>query len=268
MKPLSEYIDLESVRSAMNGFKGRQPFDYCVVSHFFRDDIAWALSGEFPPYDSEKWFVYRNAIENKKALNDWHAFPPLTYQVLKALNSIEFVACLESVVDMPLFADDGLHGGGWHIHGPGGNLNPHLDYSIHPKLGLQRKLNIIVYLSPDLDREEYGGHLGLYANNGAENQAGDLAVEIAPRFNQAVIFDTTQNSWHGMSRVLTQPDGIYRRSLAVYYLTSATEQTNRRSRALFSPRDNQKGDQSVLELIKNRASESNHASAYVVDGDS
>jgi len=32
------------------------------------------------------------------------------------------------------------------MHAAGGNLNPHLDYSIHPKMGLQRKLNVIIYL--------------------------------------------------------------------------------------------------------------------------
>ena len=32
------------------------------------------------------------------------------------------------------------------MHGTGGNLNVHKDYSVHPKLGLRRKLNLI-YIS-------------------------------------------------------------------------------------------------------------------------
>jgi hypothetical protein len=54
---------------------------------------------------------------------------------------------LSKKLDLFLYPDPGLHGGGWHMHGAGGNLNPHLDYSIHPKSGLMRKLNIIIYLS-------------------------------------------------------------------------------------------------------------------------
>ena len=50
----------------------------------------------------------------------------------------------------------GLNGGGWHIHANGGKLNPHLDYSMYPKLPYQRKLNIIVYLQPNWE-ESWGG---------------------------------------------------------------------------------------------------------------
>ena len=49
-------------------------------------------------------------------------------------------------IGIKLFIDPGLHGGGWHIHSNKGNLNPHLDYSIHPKMDIQRRLNLIVYL--------------------------------------------------------------------------------------------------------------------------
>ena len=41
--------------------------------------------------------------------------------------------------------DIGLNGGGWHTHKRGGKLNTHLDYSLHTKLKLERKLNIINY---------------------------------------------------------------------------------------------------------------------------
>lgn len=115
------------------------------------------------------------------------------------------------------------------MHGAGGSLNPHLDYSIHPKLPLQRKLNLIVYLSQDL-KETHGGHFGLWTG---ENSPDTLVKEIAPKFNRAIIFDTTQNSWHGLSRECVAPDGIYRKSIAIYYLTDLPEHADTRSRALF-----------------------------------
>ncbi|WP_260469461.1 2OG-Fe(II) oxygenase [Pandoraea apista] len=147
------------------------------------------------------------------------------------------------------------------MHAAGGNLNPHLDYSIHPKLGLQRKLNIIIYLSEEM-REDYGGHLGLWKHDNNKNQPGPLMKEIAPKFNRAVLFDTTQNSWHGMSRQLVQPDNIYRKSLAVYYLCEPVGDVDQRGRALFAPREDQIGDEEVDRIIELRSQVSQSANVY------
>jgi hypothetical protein len=168
---------------------------------------------------------------------------------------------LSSKVGTHLYPDPGLHGGGWHIHGAGGNLNPHLDYSIHPKLKLQRKLNIIVYLSSGM-RPDHGGHLGLWKHDPETFSPGDLVQEYEPAFNTAVIFDTTRNSWHGMSRPLQVPPGVYRKSIAVYYLCDPEAEAPSRERALFAPRESQKGDPEVAELIRRRADPKEHSSVY------
>jgi Rps23 Pro-64 3,4-dihydroxylase Tpa1-like proline 4-hydroxylase len=254
-------INQKAVASAFSGFKKGQPFHHCVVDDFVSPETAAGLEGEFLSYDSPKWFVYKNMIEDKKALNDWNVFPGLTYQYFCFLNSAEFVGLLSEFIGSRLYADPGLHGGGWHIHGPGGNLNPHLDYSLHPKLGLQRKLNIILYVSSAL-KPEHGGHLGLWEHDTGTKRPGKLAREIAPAFNRAVIFDTTQNSWHGMSSKLTQPEGIYRKSLAIYYLCDPPKDTDPRGRALFAPREEQKGDAAVEELIKARSGVASSEKVY------
>lgn len=150
------------------------------------------------------------------------------------------------------------------MHGPGGNLNPHFDYSIHPKVGLQRKVNVIIYLSSAL-KEEHGGHLGLWSHDAANDAPGDLIKVIQPKFNRAVIFDTTQNSWHGMCCPLTQPEGIFRKSLAVYYLTDPAAGVDRRQRALFAAREEQRGDKSIEELILRRADINSSSSVYRTD---
>lgn len=254
-------INAASVLSALSDFRNQTPFHHCVIDDFFELDVAKKLESEFLPYDDSKWFFYNNPIENKKALNDWNAFPSNTYKALTYLNSRKFVSLLEAAVGVPLFADEGLHGGGWHMHAAGGNLNPHLDYSIHPKLGLQRKLNIIIYLSEDM-REEYGGHLGLWTHDTESNRPGKLVKEVAPKFNRAVLFDTTQDSWHGMSRKLEQPDSIFRKSMAVYYLCEPIGQVDPRGRALFAPREDQIGDKEVDRIIELRSQVTQSANVY------
>jgi hypothetical protein len=76
------------------------------------------------------------------------------------------------------------------------------------------------------------------------------------------MFDTTQNSWHGISRKLIVPDGVFRKSLAIYYLTEPPFGTDPREKALFAPRDEQKGDKDIENLIKLRADKSEFFKAY------
>jgi hypothetical protein len=62
------------------------------------------------------------------------------------------------------------------------------------------------------------------------------------------------NSWHGLPDPVTCPEGMSRNSLAAYYLCDAPEVTENRSKALYAPTEDQKGDEKITELIKKRAS--------------
>lgn len=255
--------DKNHVINALTGARIQQsPFFHIEIDNFFPTDVANRLYDEFPSFDNEVWFNYKNKIEDKKLLSDWRKFPKETYQAFTFLNSDLVLNALSNIVGSPLSADHGLHGGGWHIHANGGKLNPHLDYSIHPMLKLQRKLNLIVYLCKDWD-ESYGGHFGLYKQDGERTRAGELVKEIPMGFNKAVIFDTTQNSWHGLSRELNCPENQYRKSMAVYYLTTPPQGVDQRNRALFSPTAEQQEDASILELIEKRADFTKSKEVYI-----
>lgn len=258
------FYDENKIRDALKTFSNNEPFDYCVIDDFFDKSVALSLEKEFLPFDDPKWFCYKNAVEDKKALNDWNVFPSLSYKVFQELISEKFVSILADAIGEPLYQDPGLHGGGWHIHGKGGNLNPHLDYSIHPKLRLQRKINIIIYMSSEL-LAEHGGHLGLWAHDSINKRPGDLIKTIQPKFNRAVIFDTTQNSWHGICQPLSLPAEIYRKSLAIYYLTTPPVDVDLRERALFALRPDQMDCESIVELIQKRSDSSRCQSVYRED---
>lgn len=256
-----KFVNVDALNNSLDSFKGNLPFDHCVIDNFFDVEIARHLENEFMDYEDGAWYYYKNAIEDKKAFNNWNIFPKFTYQVFQELMSDHFVSIVEDVIQEKIYVDHGLHGGGWHIHGTGGNLNPHLDYSIHPKMNLLRKLNIIIYLSSEL-QVEHGGHLGLWSHNASTNSPGELVKEVLPKFNRAILFDTTQNSWHGMSQGLTQPLGVYRKSLAIYYLVQPHVGVDLRERALFAPRDEQSEDKDILELIKVRSDSKNFSKGY------
>lgn len=233
----------------VSDWTGLDPFPHLVLDDFFDDELAHQLSKDFPAFDDPVWHTYDNAIEVKKTLNNWHHFTPALYRFFSDINSRNAVNLFEQLTKCRLYPDLGLHGAGLHIHGAGGKLNTHLDYSIHPKLGLERRLNLIVYLNPDW-QESWGGSLGFWRDD--NGKPGELVKSIAPVFNRAVLFDTT-NAWHGLPEPIKCPLGQYRKSLAVYYLCDPREGAVQRKRALFAPSEDQVGDREVLDLIERRA---------------
>jgi Rps23 Pro-64 3,4-dihydroxylase Tpa1-like proline 4-hydroxylase len=229
------------------------PFYYQVIDNFFNKEQAKTISQEFPEYNSDIWYCYNNPLEHKKTCNNWYQFGPETYKTLTMLNSKEFIKQLQKITGISkLYPDIGLHGGGLHIHGTGGKLNIHLDYSIHPKLKLQRKLNLIIYLEEDWN-PDWEGNLEFWSHDKEKNKPDKRYVKVDNVFNRAILFDTTQNSWHGFPDPLTCPEGRYRKSLAVYYLTDPPEGTDPRPRALYAPTKEQENNPEILKLIRKRA---------------
>lgn len=229
----------------------KYPFPHCVVDDFLPADVANQIAEEFPKPSSDVWFRYDNEIEKKLTCNDWGKFPPSIYSTFQAyVEPSPFLIYLRnSVNNDELIADYGLHGGGMHCHPNGGKLNPHLDYAIHPKTLQQRKVNLIYYVTPGW-QESWGGHLGLWEND--NGQPGRLATEILPKFNRAVLFDTT-NAWHGLSREVKCPEGMSRNSLAIYYTIPPEEGVEDRRRALFAPTEEQKNSAKILQFCKDRS---------------
>ena len=212
------------------------PFDHWLLEDFLDVGDARKVSKEFIDYDNptEDIIHYQGWIAEKKACNRWDRFPPLTYKIFSNLLSMDFVSKLSEITGItPLYPDIGLHGGGWHMHGKSGNLAVHLDYSIHPKLNLQRKLNLIVYLEEDYD-PAWGGSLQLWSHNKDNKRPLNKVKEIEPIFNKAIIFDTTQKSWHGFPEPIHPPEGKMRKSFAVYYMTDITSTAEERYRAHFT----------------------------------
>jgi Rps23 Pro-64 3,4-dihydroxylase Tpa1-like proline 4-hydroxylase len=244
-------LNLNTVRK--NITSSNFPYDYHVIENFLPEDTAEKVSSEFFEFDDDRWYCYDNPLENKRTIQDWSRFPKHTYSLFQYLCSQEFVEFVKEVTGIQnLYPDYGLHGGGWHMHGRGGNLNVHKDYSIHPKLNLQRKLNLIIYLTKDWDTT-WGGGLELWSHNQDKNRPLKKEKVVECIYNRAVLFDTTQNSWHGLPNHLTCPENEYRKSLAIYYLTDPVGKVEERTRALYAPREEQEADGDILNLIQKRS---------------
>lgn len=256
-------INWASIRETFND---NEPFRHVVIDNFFIPEVAEKLSEEFPDPNATQMHVYKNPIENKLTLNNWNLFPTCTYRAFSMFGRENFIENMKMISrEYQLSFDYGLNGGGWHMHGNGGNLNVHLDYNVHPKLGDQRFINIIVYLTKDW-KQEWGGGLELWS--GSKNEPFCKEKTIDNEFNRAIIFDTTQNSWHGLPDSIKCPEGVYRKSIAAYFVRPSPNKTEQRGKALFVPRSDQKDNEEVLNIIRKRSDANTSAEVYQKMSDS
>jgi hypothetical protein len=106
-------------------------------------------------------------------------------------------------------------GGGFHEITRGGRLGVHADFRINDQLHLQRRLNMLIYLNPDW-QDEWKGQLELWSRDMAQ-----CVRRVTPMLNRCVVFNTDADTWHGHPDPLLTPDGVTRKSIALYYYTAS-----------------------------------------------
>ena len=125
----------------------------------------------------------------------------------------------------------------------------------------QRKFNLIIFLSKNW-KKSWGGELCFYLKNHAnQKMPGKLFKKIYPKFNRAVFFDTSKNSWHGVEPIKTNK---IRKNVAVYYLTSVRKNNLiKRERALYAPIEKQIYNKKILKFIKLRLNSKKLSKVYI-----
>jgi hypothetical protein len=197
-------------------FRNAAPFPHLHLVDLLVPDVARAAAAEFPAPDAHAWINYVHVNERKMGLSLREAFPPLLGRIVDELNSDRFVAWLAAVTGIAgLEADPMLLGGGLHQSPRGGYLNIHRDFLHHHyRPHLRRRLNLIVYLNPDWD-DAWGGAIELW-----DRAVAHRVATIPPRLNHALLFDTSEISYHGHPHPLACPAHVTRKSIALYYYTA------------------------------------------------
>jgi Rps23 Pro-64 3,4-dihydroxylase Tpa1-like proline 4-hydroxylase len=258
-----------AIVDSLNKFKSanwdRNPFGHLVIDQFLPHDLVEQLNESLQTYvakSREEWKVYNNPLEKKAVLNEYSKFPKEVYSYFLALNSEKVTSVISSITGIDnLIPDVGLHGGGVHMHTQGGKLNVHQDYSLHPRLGLQRRLNIILYLNKNWNIN-WGGGLGLYTEKKNQEAPDELIKTVDCIFNRAVLFDTAPGSWHGLPDPILCPDDVVRVSLAFYYTREPVANAPTRGAVRFAPTPEQASDPAIAELILQRSDPEKAAAVY------
>lgn len=212
------FLDSLLQRGAMLGpqYQTNQPFPHIVLDDFLPRAPLEAVLGDFPEPKRLHWDRLHHAhVREKLAFSAPERLPASIRSLLYFLNSAPLLEFLEVLTGIDgLVADPYFVGGGLHQIEAGGKLDVHIDFNRHPKLNLDRRLNLLLYLNRDW-RAEYGGNLELW-----ERDLSRSAVSVVPLFNRCVIFNTSEWSYHGHPAPLACPPEITRRSIALYYYTN------------------------------------------------
>jgi len=201
-------------------FRVARPFPHLVIDEFLEGAFCRQLQRECPKYDRGQARNELGEIGRKAAYSNLPGLGKAYAEFDRLLQSPEFLSLMARLTGIPsLLHDPDYEGGGVHLDLNGQSLDQHVDFNIHPRTGAHRRLNLLLYLNDEW-REEWGGCLELQSNPRGPKERNEV-VRIVPRANRCVIFETTERSWHGFSRVAMPEKQAHlgRRSVAIYFYT-------------------------------------------------
>ena len=213
MEALTLHHDAAALRDR---YANAKPFPHIALDGLFDDAVLEAVLREFPGPRDTDWRTFASPTEKKLGFfHDRSRVSKTIIDFLNDMNSWPMLLWLEDLTGIEgLIPDPYFGGGGLHQIERGGFLKVHADFNVHPKLKLDRRLNMLIYLNRDW-KEEYGGHLELW-----DADRKSCRERILPVFNRTVIFSTTDTSFHGHPHPLTSPEGVTRKSVSLYYYTA------------------------------------------------
>ena len=197
-------------------FATAYPFPHLVLDSMV--SITPSEAASFPTVEWDRWNTLGDEYQkNKRACDDIESIPEPFKALIRELSEPRFLRALEKVTGIkPLITDPYLTGGGLHLSGPAGILSEHIDFHYYRALNLYRRINVLVYFNEGWTLED-GGCLSLF------DRKHEPVATVVPEFGRCVIFATDDRSLHGFPRPVVE--GKWRRSVALYYYTSAEAPT-------------------------------------------
>ena len=225
--------DVAVLRSS---YVSARPYPHIVLDDVLHPEVFAAAAAEFPTVDDPAWDGYLHINETKFANPRPHEWGLTLQAIAGVLNGAEFVEGLGTLTGFEgLLPDQMMDGGGLHQTLRGGHLNVHTDFTAHHRIHTwRRRVNLLLYLNEDWN-PDWGGALELW-----DASVRRCERRIEPVANRMVVFTTSPTSYHGHPDPLRCPDGVARRSLALYYFTEERRPLRHAARYRARPGDGAK----------------------------
>jgi hypothetical protein len=193
-------------------FLKTEPFPYIYLDDFLEPSFADSLSEHFPSL-SEMDIIYEGLNEHKGEHSKFENIHQDFNRLKQILSTDSFRKAIETIsgIDNLEIIND-RYGSGLHQGGAGSFLDIHIDYNLHPFEKKQRRLNFIIFLNKNWQKE-WGGYLEFWNSSGTE-----CVASIEPRFNRCVLFISNNISYHGYSAIQC-PVSVTRKSFYLYFFT-------------------------------------------------
>ena len=202
-------------------FAAAQPFGHIVIDDLLDPALFGSLVEQFPAFEAKPALNEYGEAGGKAVRADLARLGPGYAQFDALMQAREFLGWLAEVTGIPkLLYDADYLGGGTHENVSGQDLDPHVDFNYHTNGRWHRRLNLILFLNERWE-PEWGDCLEVHRNPWLPPSEDETEIVI-PKANRTVIFETTENSWHGFPRI-TLPEsekGLTWRSIAVYFYTA------------------------------------------------
>lgn len=211
-------------------YQSGQPYHHICIDNFLPMEVIEAVRADLKSLPEAEHSFDADQERFKSQYNP-DRLPDYTRRLFQTFNSRAFILFLEEMTGIKgLIPDPYFVGAGIHKTLTGGHLDIHADFNVHGHMGVERRLNVLIYLNPKW-KEEYGGSFEIWDKEMTRKMAS-----FAPTENRMCCFSTGSDTFHGNPEPVNHPDGLPRQSIALYYYTATWDETRKRHSTLFKPR--------------------------------
>lgn len=201
-------------------FSTSTPYRFVSIDDFFKESFLRELIDHFPS-GGPSYDLFCVEDGGKPGTNYANSQPSSFPEPFKKLDELAksagFISLLESITGIDgLIYDPDYFGGGIRESKDKTFLPIHLDFNYHPKTRCHRRLNLLLYLNENWDTK-WGGAIQVHKSP-YDSAGKTMVAEFQPIANRVFIFETSETSWHGFSK-LCCPSDQGRKAFSIYYYT-------------------------------------------------
>jgi Rps23 Pro-64 3,4-dihydroxylase Tpa1-like proline 4-hydroxylase len=204
-------VNNQELKKLKNEFKTNKPFPHIILSDWFPKDVLDdTLSNVLKLKDTYNW---HKLCTNT---NDFSPFGEKAVQLTNYLIGDEWLNFLQKLTGIKdLRVDKNWVDAGINYEPRGAHLEPHTDFNCSSNGW--RRINLLLFLSKNW-KEEWGGYGEL---GHIEDESFVKDVSYSPDFNKAVLFETSDISYHGFDLVKC-PEDESRIVITCYYYSDSS----------------------------------------------